>query len=124
MKPRQWIAIGALWAGLAVALGAFGAHGLQDRLIASETLGVWETAVRYQIWHALAIILCGLILGRHAVGQTAAWIFLVGNLLFSGSLYGLALGVTSLGPATPLGGALMLLGWAWLTVRALRAREG
>lgn len=94
--------LGALSMFLAVACGAFGAHALKSRL-SPEMLAVWETAVRYQVYHALALLVI-----RDA---TAAWCFALGTLLFSGSLYGVALGAR-LGMVTPVGGLLFLIGWA------------
>src|SRR3954454_9385625 len=86
-----WIAIGALTAALAVAAGAFAAHGLRDRLDA-RALEVFETGARYQMYHALAIILAGILASAGARGaQTAGWLFQAGIVLFSGSLYALAL---------------------------------
>ena len=115
---------GALLAGAAVILGAFGAHALKDRL-SPEELAVWETAVQYQAWHALGLVLHGLSLSRttpgaHRPGEAwPAWAFLFGIVLFSGSLYGLALGGPRwLGPITPLGGLAFIAGWglfAWTT---------
>jgi uncharacterized membrane protein YgdD (TMEM256/DUF423 family) len=112
------IALGALNAAIAVAAGAFAAHGLRERLDA-RALEVFETGARYQMYHALAIILAGVIAGRGA--QTAGWIFQAGIVLFSGSLYALALsGTKVLGAVTPLGGVAFLAGWLWLAWTAWR----
>ncbi|CAN5921779.1 DUF423 domain-containing protein [soil metagenome] len=112
------IALGALNAAIAVAAGAFGAHGLRERL-EPRALEIFETAARYQIYHALAIILCGVIATRGA--NTAGWLFQAGIVVFSGSLYALALtGVKGLGAITPLGGLAFLIGWAWLAWTAWR----
>ena len=110
-----WIALGAVNAALAVAAGAFAAHGLRDRLDA-RSLEVFETASRYHMYHALAIVAAGLIASSALRGaQIAAWIFQIGIVLFSGSLYALALtGVKGLGAVTPLGGLAFLAGWLWL----------
>jgi len=120
MRPNHWIAAGAFSAALAVALGAFGAHALEGTLDAGE-LEVWRTAVHYQGLHALALIAFGLYRARFAGSDLAGWGFLVGSVLFSGSLYGLALdGPRFLGPITPLGGMALLFGWLVLALQALR----
>lgn len=112
------VAAGALDAGLAVAAGAFGAHALRGKLEA-RALEVFETAARYQMYHALAIVLCA-VLGT-AGARTAGWIFQAGIVVFSGSLYALALSdVKWLGAITPVGGLAFLVGWAFLAVSALR----
>lgn len=118
---KTFLLIGALAGFLAVALGAFGAHGLRARL-SPEMLAVFETGVRYHVCHALAIVLVALILGRMDgwLVRTAGWMFTAGIVLFSGSLYLLALtGVTILGAVTPVGGLAFLLGWAFLAAAAL-----
>jgi uncharacterized membrane protein YgdD (TMEM256/DUF423 family) len=103
---------------LAVALGAFGAHSLKATLQAHEMAGVWEKAVLYHFLHALAL----LILALHGIGTRAPSIlFVAGIILFSGSLYLLALtNVRWLGAITPLGGLCFLAGWAWLAISATR----
>jgi uncharacterized membrane protein YgdD (TMEM256/DUF423 family) len=127
MNERRLAFLGALCAGVAVALGAFGAHNLHDRLVEAGQLENWHTAVRYQVWHGLALVLLGT--WRRAgyrVGG-AGWAFLVGIPCFSGSLYALALGVPSawIWPVTPLGGLLLLVGWVTFAAAALRgARDG
>ena len=116
-----WLAIGAVNAALAVAAGAFAAHGLRERLDA-RALEVFETGARYHMYHALALIAAGVVASSAARGaQTAGWIFQVGIVLFSGSLYALALtGVKGLGAITPLGGLAFLVGWLWLAWAAWR----
>ncbi|HEY0482264.1 MAG TPA: DUF423 domain-containing protein [Kofleriaceae bacterium] len=116
-----WISVGALNAALAVAAGAFAAHGLRERLDA-RALEVFETGARYHMYHALAIIAAGLVASSAARGaQTAAWMFQIGIVLFSGSLYALALsGVKGLGAITPVGGLAFLAGWLWLAWTAWR----
>ena len=125
MSPHKWLGTGALLAGLGVALGAFGAHGLKDRLVEAGMLENWHTAVRYQVWHALALVAVGLWRRTKSGGSAVGWCFVVGALLFSGSLYGLCLGGPSgvLGPITPLGGLLLLVGWGLLALEALRAED-
>lgn len=103
-------------AALAVAAGAFAAHGLRDRL-EPRVLDVFETGARYHMYHALAIIAAGLLAARGP-----GWLFQAGIVLFSGSLYALALtGVKGFGAVTPIGGLLFLVGWLWLAVAAWRA---
>jgi len=119
---RTFLLVGALAAFVGVALGAFGAHGLRARL-SSEMLAVFETGVRYHMYHAFAILIVALALARLDgwLIRAAGWLFTAGIVLFSGSLYALALsGVTILGAVTPIGGLAFLLGWACLAVAALR----
>ena len=116
-----FLLIGSMAGFLGVAAGAFGAHGLRSRLSA-DMLGVFETAVRYQMYHALAIVATASAIGRMGDARllvTAGWAFVVGIVLFSGSLYALALsGVSILGAITPLGGVAFLVGWACLAIFA------
>ncbi len=121
---RFWFSIGCLLAGLAVGAGAFGAHALRQRLPA-ELLAVFETGVRYQMYHAFGIIAIALAQDRwtSASLQVPAWLFLFGILLFSGSLYGLCLsGNRSWGAVTPLGGLCFLAGWLWLVCSVWQAQ--
>ena len=112
---RLWLAVAAVNGALAVAAGAFGAHGLEARLT-PDMLAVFETGARYHMYHALAIGLAAIAGARWAAG-----LFLGGIVLFSGSLYLLALsGMTALGMITPLGGGLFLAGWICLAASALR----
>jgi uncharacterized membrane protein YgdD (TMEM256/DUF423 family) len=114
---RVLVAAGAINAALAVAAGAFAAHGLKERLSA-EALAVFETGARYHMYHALAMIAAGLVAARGP-----GWMFLAGIALFSGSLYALALSdpdVKALGAITPLGGVAFLVGWVWLAIAVLR----
>lgn len=118
---KTFLLIGAVAGFLAVALGAFGAHGLRGRL-SPEMLAVFETGVRYHMYHALAIVLVSLILGRMDgwLIRTAGWAFTAGLVLFPGSLYVLALtGITVFGAITPVGGVAFLVGWACLIVAAI-----
>jgi uncharacterized membrane protein YgdD (TMEM256/DUF423 family) len=118
---KTFLLVGGLAGFFAVALGAFGAHALRARL-SPEMLAVFETGVRYQMYHAVAIILVGLIVARFDgwLIRTAGWSFAAGIILFSGSLYALALsGVTVLGAVTPFGGLAFLLGWGLLIVAGL-----
>ncbi len=117
---RTFMFVGALMGFVGVGLGAFGAHGLKGRLTA-EMLAVFETGVRYQMYHALALLALGALMtrleGRAVV--VAGWSFTAGILIFSGSLYALALsGVTMLGAITPIGGVAFLIGWIALAIAA------
>jgi uncharacterized membrane protein YgdD (TMEM256/DUF423 family) len=106
-------AIGALSGLVAVAAGAFGAHALRSRL-SPDLLAVFETAARYQMYHAIAILAAAALRGGPA-SQMAGWLFVAGTVLFSGSLYALAFtGIRGLGAVTPLGGLALLFGWAAL----------
>ena len=113
---RVLVAAGSINAAIAVAAGAFAAHGLRGKL-EPRALEVFETGARYHMYHALAMVLCGLL-----AATRPGWIFQAGIALFSGSLYALALtDVKVLGAITPLGGVAFLAGWIWLAVTALRA---
>ena len=117
---RTFLLLGAIFGFLGVALGAFGAHGLRGRL-SPEMLAVFETGVRYQMYHTLALLITGLVMARIDgwLVHLAGWCFVAGILIFSGSLYALALtGVTVLGAITPIGGLAFLAGWACLAVAA------
>jgi uncharacterized membrane protein YgdD (TMEM256/DUF423 family) len=113
---------GALSAFVAVAAGAFGAHALRTR-VAPELLAVFETAARYQMYHALGLLAVAAAMSRWSTPQlrAAGWLFLAGTILFSGSLYLLALtGVRGLGAVTPFGGLCFLAGWLLLAVAVWR----
>jgi uncharacterized membrane protein YgdD (TMEM256/DUF423 family) len=122
---RVFLSLGAVSAFIAVAAGAFGAHALRDRMSA-DMLGTWQTAAAYQMYHALALLAVGIVLGRFSADASpwltaAGWLFAAGTLLFSGSLYALALsGTTWLGAITPLGGVAFLLGWAAVAIGVWR----
>lgn len=123
----NWTATGALLMALAVCLGAFGAHGLKNRLDA-YSMSVYEKAVFYHFIHALGILLVSLLARTSAIspaGQTrAAWLLLIGILIFSGSLYALAIsGNRILGAITPIGGLAFILGWIVLAYDAFRAQR-
>ena len=118
---KTFLLLGAVAAFLAVTLGAFGAHGLRGRL-SPEMMAVFQTGVQYQMYHALALILVAGIMARMSgwLIQAAGWCFAAGIVLFSGSLYALALtGVTILGAITPIGGLFFLIGWACLAFAAI-----
>jgi uncharacterized membrane protein YgdD (TMEM256/DUF423 family) len=140
MAGRGWMAAGAISAGIAVVCGAFAAHYLdkklpqmysgQVRVVAGEEmpasrkyLADFRTAAEYQIYHALGMLAVGLLLMKVAstAGNVAGWCFLLGTLLFSGSLYALVLtGITKLGMITPIGGVLFIVGWVALALAALK----
>ena len=116
----NWLFIGALLGALAVITGAFGAHGLEGRLDAHH-LAIWHKAVHYHALHALALVAIGLLQRTGSTPRLAGWLMLVGILLFSGSLYGLALSdLRWLGMITPFGGLAFILGWLALAFFALR----
>lgn len=121
----MWTPIGAVLGFLAVAAGAFGAHALRDRLDPAS-LAAFETAARYQMYCAFALLFLGVLARRrrHSPALSAAgWSLLLGAVLFSGSLYALALsGIRGLGAVTPFGGALQLFGWLMLAVGGAQRR--
>lgn len=119
---RLFFALGSISALIAVGAGAFGAHGLRSRL-SPELLAVFETAARYQMYHALGLLAVGWAVTRWPGPwpARAGWLFVAGTLLFSGSLYALALsGVRWLGAITPFGGAAFLAGWGCLLLATVR----
>lgn len=123
MSARFALVLGALLMFVAVALGAFGAHALKARL-SPDLQAVWQTAVTYHAWHALGLVGIGLLL-IHSPDRPwavlAAWMLLLGIVLFSGSLYAMALtGVKALGAVTPFGGVAFLAGWLALAWSAWR----
>lgn len=125
MAPSRWIGIGALLAAIGVACGAFGAHALRDTLEATDQLDNWRTAVRYQVWHAIALIGFGILRERNPGSSVAGWCLLGGTVLFSGSIYLLALEIGSsvVWPLTPLGGVLLVFAWVAIAVEFLRRRD-
>ena len=120
---RLFFGLGASSALLSVAAGAFGAHALRDRLN-PEYLAVFETAARYQMYHGLGLLAVAWAVSRWpgGIAQWAGWFFVIGTVLFSGSLYSLALtGARWLGAVTPLGGVAFLAGWLCLILSARRS---
>ena len=118
---RTFLLAGALAGLIGVAFGAFGAHGLRGRLSA-EMLAVFETGVRYQMYHALALMAIAALSDRlnGRLIAAAGWLFVTGIVIFSGSLYLLAVtGITVLGAITPIGGVALLAGWACLVLATL-----
>lgn len=122
---KLFILLGSLNAFCGVVLGAFGAHGLRDRLT-PDMLAAWETGVEYHLFHALGLLAIGImlrLLPRSRLLRPAGWALLIGILLFSGSLYLMAVtGFRPLGVITPFGGLAFLAGWLLLTIAALRTR--
>lgn len=122
----QWLTMAAaLSGGLSVAAGAFASHALRDRLT-ERAIAIFETGARYQMYHALALLLVALLLQQGKLVQTplaiAGGAYLIGTLLFSGSLYALSLsGIKILGAITPLGGAAFLVGWLCVAIAAWSA---
>jgi uncharacterized membrane protein YgdD (TMEM256/DUF423 family) len=124
----NWTAAGAIFMALAVGMGAFGAHALKERLD-EYSLTVYEKAVFYHFVHALGILLISLLGRAGIIGASAenrcGWLFAIGILLFSGSLYALALsGTRILGAITPFGGIAFIVGWLLLAYEAARASRG
>ena len=132
MSATLWLKIGAIWGFLAVSMGAFGAHGLQERFQSLGALSAgrpaeyyearFHTAAQYHMYCALAILVVGLVTatGRGGMAlQVSGWSFLLGSLIFSGTLYALSTtGHRWLGAITPIGGLLMLVGWIALAMAA------
>lgn len=128
MKQKNILLAGIVMAGLAVILGAFGAHGLK-KIVTPEQLDVFKTGVQYQFYHAIGMIIVGLIAQHleHILIKRAAWMFFAGIIVFSGSLYIMTLfyalnteGVRWIGAITPVGGVLFITGWVMLGVGLLK----
>lgn len=123
---KFFIIAGAINGFLSVALGAFGAHALKERLT-ERYLAIWETAVQYQMFHAVALIAIGILLHPNLLGPNgslsgAGYAILIGIIIFSGSLFALALsGVGVLGAITPIGGVAFLIGWILLIVAVVKS---
>lgn len=117
-----FISIAAILGGLSVASGAFASHALREK-ISERSLEIFETGARYQMYHALALLLVALLLSRTETPPftlvASGWLFIIGVAIFSGSLYALSItGIKILGAITPLGGAAFLAGWGALAVAA------
>lgn len=123
---RTFILIAAVSGFLSVVVGAFAAHGLK-KVLAPEMIEVVKTGVQYQMYHALALLIVALLLIHKPSTpglKAGGWAFILGSLMFSGSLYALALGAPHwLGPITPLGGLCFLMGWVLLAVAAWRLKS-
>ena len=127
----KFIQIGSIMAFLAVILGAFAAHGLENK-IEVEQITVFQTGVRYQFYHAFGIFIAAILSskGKNVWLQRAAWCFVIGIILFSGSLYLLStrelLGITNwkwLGPITPIGGTFFIIGWAFMFFASIKSKN-
>ena len=124
MTQKAILLISSALGALTVAIGAFGAHALAPMLQASNRVDTFETAVKYQMYHTLALLAVGLVLFRveQPALQVAAWCFFIGILIFSGSLYTLCVtGITWLGAITPIGGTLFIIGWGALFYAVMKA---
>ncbi|WP_456277390.1 DUF423 domain-containing protein [Bacillus sp. AK128] len=120
---KLFILLGSINAFIAVALGAFGAHGLEGK-VSERMLEVWKTGVTYHMFHALGLFIIAILIGKFpnvASFTWAGWIMFVGILFFSGSLYALSTtGIKFFGPITPLGGLAFLIAWVLVAVGAMR----
>ncbi|WP_438314838.1 DUF423 domain-containing protein [Sporosarcina sp. FA9] len=120
-----FIIAGAVNAAIAVVFGAFGAHALKDRL-SEHYLAIWETAVQYQMFHAIGLILIGILMNSSILGPStqlswAGYLILAGIIIFSGSLYVLSLsGIGILGAITPIGGVAFITGWIMLIIAVVK----
>jgi uncharacterized membrane protein YgdD (TMEM256/DUF423 family) len=125
---KNWVFVGAVFGGLGVILGAFGAHALKDSLT-ERSLQIYQTASHYQFIHALALILLGIWASSQpseaaTLSAAAGWLFTMGILLFSGSLYALAItDIKILGAVTPLGGLSFIAGWVCFAIAAWKTRS-
>lgn len=125
-NTKKFLGIAAIFGALAVGLGAFGAHALKPQLLANNRLDTYQTAVLYHFIHTLALLVtCVLIeLFDNPCLIRAAWLFIAGILIFSGSLYILCLsGITVLGAITPIGGVLFIAGWIFLFIAAHKTQK-
>lgn len=120
---KLFLILGAVNMFLSIAFGAFGAHGLEER-VSERMLANWQTGAHYHIVHGLALLFIGLLadrLGQSTLVSSAGWLILVGIVLFSGSLYVMALtGITKLGAVTPLGGVAFLTGWLLIVIAVIK----
>ena len=116
----NWIATAAINLAIAVALGAFGAHGIKS-MVNAQQLEWWHTATLYLFIHALGLLLVGLFIRLNIATQATAWLLQIGVIIFAGSLFAMTLGAPRwFGAITPIGGVLMIAGWVWLAVTAFR----
>lgn len=120
---KLFVILGAVHAFLAVALGAFGSHGLEGK-VEAKYLDIWKTAVQYQMFHALGLVVVGFFVGQFGNSSAlnwSGWLMFFGILLFSGSLFVLVLtGISKLGAITPIGGLAFLAAWVLLIVAAVK----
>jgi uncharacterized membrane protein YgdD (TMEM256/DUF423 family) len=122
MMAQIFFSLAAIFGGASVASGAFASHALREK-ISERSLEIFEVGARYQMYHALALLLVGLLLSRQNPPPTTliatGWLFIIGTVIFSGSLYALSLtGIKLLGAITPLGGVALIAGWATLALAA------
>ncbi|MDE4454448.1 DUF423 domain-containing protein [Psychrobacter sp. DAB_AL62B] len=116
----NWIGIAAINMAIAVALGAFGAHGLKA-MVSNQQLEWWQTATLYWFIHGLGLLLVGILIRLNYATQATAWLLQIGVIIFAGSLYAMTLGAPRwFGAITPIGGVLMIAGWLWLAVSTFR----
>ncbi|MGP5010568.1 DUF423 domain-containing protein [Psychrobacter glacincola] len=119
----NWIGIAAINMAIAVALGAFGAHGLKN-IVSAQQLEWWHTATLYLFIHALGLLLVGLLIRLKYATQITAWLLQIGIIIFAGSLYAMTLGAPLwFGAITPIGGVLMIAGWLWLAVSSFKMNK-
>lgn len=119
----NWIGIAAINMAIAVALGAFGAHGLKN-IVSAQQLEWWHTATLYLFIHALGLLLVGLFIRLKYATQITAWLLQIGIIIFAGSLYAMTLGAPLwFGAITPIGGVLMIAGWLWLAVSSFKMNK-
>lgn len=117
----NWISIAAGNLALAVALGAFGAHGIKS-FASPEQLAWWHTGTQYFFYHALGLLLVGLLIRLGHATQTTAWLLQAGIVIFCGSLFAMTLGAPRwFGAVTPIGGTLLIIGWIWLAVTTYKS---
>ena len=120
---RIFLAIASMLGGISVVFGAFASHALKDRLSANS-LSIWETGTKYQMYHALALMLVAILLSRFPdsiLFAVAGYAFIIGTFVFSGSLYALTLtGIKWLGAITPIGGMAYIIGWLCLALGSWR----
>lgn len=120
---KLFVILGAVHAFLAVALGAFGAHGLEGKLT-EKYMENWKTATNYQMFHAIGLLIIGILAGKLPMStliSTSGWLFFIGIILFSGSLYVLSLTkISLLGAITPFGGLAFLIGWVLVIIAAVK----
>lgn len=122
---KIFLTIGAAFGFTGVALGAFGAHALKS-VLTPEMLGIFETAVRYQMYHAFALIASGAVysFAHRRYAAYAGWSFMIGVILFSGSLYAMVVtGINILGAVTPFGGVALLAGWFFLFLSVVKIKK-
>ena len=125
LNQNQTLTTGALLGALGVALGAFGAHALKPTLMANQSLETYELAVRYQFYHAFALLIIGLLMEKmeSKTLMSSSTSMVVGVVLFSGSLYALAFKTgTMIAFVTPIGGLFLIIGWVLLLISLLKAK--